>query len=75
MDDLRDHGFGRLRICRGARIRVEVTWFREQLVGEVIGTGISESAAQFPHLHTWEFHDETPYWEGWFDFVYTNSLD
>lgn len=75
VDDLRIHGLGKTGICHGARNGFEVAWLREHLGGNVIGTDISETATQFPHMHVWDFHDDNPDWEGRFDFVYTNSLD
>ena len=74
-DDLRRLGLGRSGICHGARNGFEVTWFRKNLGGNVIGTDISESAAQFPNMFIWDFHEDNPDWAGRFDFVYTNSLD
>ncbi len=62
-------------ICHGARNGLEVTWFREQLGADVIGTDIAETATRFPHMTVWDFHEPNPAWEGRFDFVYTNALD
>jgi len=62
-------------ICHGARNGFEVEWLRERLSADVIGTDISDTAEQFDHMKTWDFHDENPEWSGKFDFVYTNSLD
>lgn len=73
--DLAAHGLGRSGICHGARNGFEVDWLRARTGGEVIGTDISPTAAEFPHMVEWDFHDETPDWAGRFDFVYTNSLD
>src|SRR5690606_1779504 len=73
--DLKAHGLGRTGICHGARNGYEVEWFRRALGGEIIGTDISETATQFPHLQVWDFHNENADWAGKFDFVYTNSLD
>lgn len=70
-----EHGLGATGICHGARNGYEVSWFREHLGGDVIGTDISETATQFPHMHVWDFQEENPDWAGQFDFVYTNSLD
>lgn len=75
VDDLRAHGLGETGICHGARNGFEVTWLREQLGGDIIGTDISETATEFPHLYVWDFHDDNSDWLGQFDFVYTNSLD
>jgi Methyltransferase domain len=62
-------------ICHGARNGFEVEWFRTALDADVIGTDISETATQFPHMFVWDFQDENPEWADKFDFVYTNSLD
>ena len=62
-------------ICHGARNGYEVTWFRDRLGSEVIGTDISETAAEFPHMVAHDFHERRDDWIGKFDFVYTNSLD
>ena len=75
VDDLQAQGLGRSGICHGARNGFEVAWFREHLGGEIIGTDISETATQFPHMEVWDFHHDNPDWEAKFDFVYTNSLD
>jgi hypothetical protein len=73
--DLASRGLGRSGICHGARNGFEVDWFKKRLKGEMLGTDISETAAQFPDMVVWDFHDENPDWAGRFDFVYTNSLD
>lgn len=75
VDDLRSHGLGATGMCHGARNGFEVSWFRKHLGGDVIGTDISRTATDFPHMHVWDFHDHNPDWVGRFDFVYTNSLD
>ena len=75
VDDLRAHGLGETGICHGARNGFEVTWFREHLGGDIIGTDISETATEFSHMQVWDFHADNPDWLGKFDFVYTNSLD
>ena len=46
VDDLRAHGLGETGICHGARNGFEVTWLREHLGGEVIGTDISETMVE-----------------------------
>ncbi|MEN9060214.1 MULTISPECIES: hypothetical protein [Ponticoccus] len=73
--DLRARGLGKSGICHGARNGFEVAHLRRALDGDVIGTDISDTATQFDHMVTWDFHDPNPEWEGRFDFVYTNSLD
>ncbi|MEL6207340.1 MAG: hypothetical protein AAFR47_18800 [Pseudomonadota bacterium] len=73
--DLREQGLGATGVCHGARNGYEVEWFRKALNGNVIGTDISETAAQFPHMYVWDFQDVNSDWESRFEFVYTNSLD
>ena len=75
VDDLRSNGLGAKGICHGARNGFEVSWLREHLGGDIIGTDISETAAEFPHMYVWDFHEDNRDWFGKFDFVYTNSLD
>ncbi|MCG6883076.1 MAG: class I SAM-dependent methyltransferase [Silicimonas sp.] len=75
VDDLKAHGLGATGVCHGARNGYEVEFFRKALEGEIIGTDISETATQFPHMHVWDFQDVNPDWAGKFDFIYTNSLD
>ena len=75
MEDLRHHGLTQTGICHGARNGFEVTWLREHLGSEVIGTDISETANDFPNMYVWDFHDYKSEWNDHFDFVYTNSLD
>ena len=75
VDDLKEHGLGKSGICHGARNGFEVSWLRDALGGEVIGTDIADTATRFPYMHVWDFHDDNPDWERRFDFVYTNSLD
>ena len=74
-EDLKAHDLGGSGICHGARNGFEVAWFRANLGGDVIGTDISDTANDLPHMHEWDFHDENPDWIARFDFVYTNSLD
>lgn len=62
-------------ICHGARNGYEVEKLRDLTGGDVIGTDISDTATQFPHMHVWDFHAVNPDWVAGFDFVYTNSLD
>ena len=74
-DDIKSLGLGKSGICHGARNGFEVEFLRNCLKGDIIGTDISDSAIDFPHIEVWDFHDENPLWRGQFDFVYTNSLD
>jgi hypothetical protein len=62
-------------ICHGTRRGKEQEWFRKHLQCEVIGTEISDTAAQFPHTIQWDFHEVKPEWVGAVDFIYSNSFD
>jgi SAM-dependent methyltransferase len=62
-------------ICHGARNGWEVATLGRLTGAKVIGTDISPTAADFPGMVVWDFHNENPDWQGQFDFVYTNSLD
>ena len=55
----------------------EQAWFTANLANAptVIGTEISDTAAQFPATVQWDFHDINPEWTGKADFVYSNSWD
>lgn len=68
-------GQPRFGICHGTRRGDEQAWFRKYLGCEVIGTEISETAAQFPDTIQWDFHDVKPEWLGVVDFIYSNALD
>jgi SAM-dependent methyltransferase len=61
-------------ICHGARNGYEVEFFRNRGM-EVIGTDISDTCLQFPHMVVQDFHEPREEWLGKWDFVYTNSLD
>lgn len=62
-------------ICHGTRRGMEQQWFRKYLNCEVIGTEISDSAAQFPNTIQWDFHEVKPEWIDSVDFIYSNSFD
>lgn len=64
-------------LCHGTRNGAEQRWFKEALSGspKVIGTEISDTAAQFPDTVQWDFHDPNPEWDGKADIVYSNSWD
>jgi hypothetical protein len=67
----------RFGLCHGTRRGMEQAWFSAHLKGnpEVIGTEISDTAADFPNTVQWDFHDRNPDWAGRADFVYSNSWD
>ncbi len=65
----------RFGLCHGTRRGNEQEWFRKHLECEVIGTELSDTAAQFPHTIQWDFHEAKPEWLGAVDFIYSNSLD
>jgi len=62
-------------LCHGTRRGLEQQWFRQYLGCEVIGTEISDTAAEFPNTIQWDFHEVKPDWIGTADFIYSNSLD
>jgi hypothetical protein len=62
-------------ICHGVRNGYEVQALRSRLGIDVIGTEISETASEFPHVIQWDFHEVKPEWVGRTDFIYTNSWD
>lgn len=62
-------------LCHGTRRGVEQQWFTKYLGCEVLGTEISDTAAQFPNTIQWDFHEVKPQWIGAVDFIYSNSFD
>lgn len=74
-DDIQKRGLRGTGICHGARNGYEVAYFNDTLAGPVIGTDISDTAAELPDMVVWDFHEENSEWVGKFDFVYSNSLD
>jgi hypothetical protein len=63
-------------LCHGTRNASEQKFFREQLPqAEILGTEISDTAAQFPMTIQWDFHEVKPEWLGHFDLVFSNSWD
>lgn len=63
-------------ICHGTRRGLEQQWFSENLGSiNVLGTDISETAADFPNTVQWDFHENKQEWSKKFDFVYSNSFD
>lgn len=62
-------------LCHGTRRGLEQQWFSEALGCPVIGTEISDTAAQFPHTIQHDFHEPLPRWQGAADFIYSNSFD
>ncbi len=62
-------------LCHGTRQGKEQAWFRKYLECEVIGTEISDTAAQFPDTIQWDFHEVKPEWVNACDFIYSNSFD
>lgn len=62
-------------LCHGTRRGLEQQWFREALGCRVLGTEISDTAAQFPDTIQWDFHEVKEEWLGAADFVYSNSFD
>ncbi len=71
-DRMPDAAFG---LCHGVRNGYEVKKLRKLLGIEVLGTEISETAARFPHVIQWDFHEVRDEWIGNVDFIYSNSWD
>ena len=62
-------------ICHGTRRGNEQKWFNKYLNCEVIGTEISDTAANFENTIQWDFHDVKEEWINKVDFIYSNSFD
>ncbi len=63
-------------LCHGTRNGAEQSFFLAKLPGaEIIGTEISDTAAQFPMTIQWDFHEVKPEWVGTIDVVFSNSWD
>jgi len=62
-------------ICHGTRRGFEQAEFSRLLGCPVIGTEISDSAAQFENTVQWDFHEQKEEWLKSFSFVYSNSID
>ena len=63
-------------ICHGSRNGFEQKCFLNEIPNlEIIGTDISETALNYENSVVHDFHDIKQDWIGFFDFVYSNSLD
>ena len=63
-------------ICHGSRNGFEQNFIQKNIANsKIIGTDISDTAINFKNSVVWDFHKENKEWIGFFDFVYTNSLD
>lgn len=64
-------------LCHGTRNAAEQKFFQSALSAPatIIGTEISDTAAQFPMTIEWDFHDVKPEWIDAVDIVYSNSFD
>lgn len=64
-------------LCHGSRNGAEVQWFKQHLpdAAAVLGTDISDTAAQFPDTVQWDFHEPREDWLGAWDVIYSNSWD
>jgi len=73
----KNYGTVSFGLCHGTRQGKEQKWFRRLLVGtpDIIGTEISDTAAEFPNTVQWDFHDTNPEWRERADFVHSNSWD
>ena len=63
-------------LCHGSRNGFEQKYFINKIENsEVLGTDISETAANFENSIVHDFHEEKKEWLNSFDFIYSNSLD
>jgi hypothetical protein len=62
-------------LCHGTRNGYEQNFLATLLPVDILGTDISETAADFDRSVQWDFHDRNPEWSGRQHFVYSNSLD
>ena len=63
-------------LCHGSRNGFEQNFFNKELKhSKVIGTDISDTAANYENSVVHDFHEEKKEWINKFDFIYTNSLD
>ncbi len=67
----------KLGLCHGTRRGKEQEWFKKYLKqdAQVIGTELSETAADFPDTIQWDFHNIKDEWIDSVDFIYSNSFD
>ena len=62
-------------LCHGSRNGFEQNYLLQSLVGQIIGTDISETADLFPNSVVHDFHEHKQDWNARADFIYSNSLD
>jgi hypothetical protein len=62
-------------ICHGTRTGFEQKYISDNTGWVVIGTEISDTAANYPNTLKWDFHLQRPEFLDNFNFVYSNSLD
>ena len=64
-------------LCHGTRNAAEQKYFQATLSksATILGTEISDTAAQYPMTIEWDFHETKPEWIGAADVVYSNSWD
>ena len=63
-------------ICHGSRNGFEQKCFLNEIPNlEIVGTDISETALNYENSVVHDFHDIKQDWIGYFNFVYSNSLD
>lgn len=71
-EQIKDIEFG---LCHGTRRGLEQKWFKKYLRCYVLGTEISDTAAQFEDTIEWDFHNVKDSWINSVDFIYSNSFD
>jgi len=63
-------------ICHGVRNGYEVQLLRRLLPAvDILGTDISDTAADLKNCIVWDMHEVKPEWIGAIDFLYSNSWD
>src|SRR5204862_6070360 len=64
-------------LCHGTRNGGEQKFFLSSLSkpATILGTEISDNAAEFPMTIEWDFHEVKPEWIGAADIIYSNSWD
>jgi hypothetical protein len=75
-DFLRRGTHGRFGLCHGVRNGYEVRFLQSELPAlDIVGTDISDTAAEIPGCVVWDMHEVKPEWKGKVDFLYSNSWD
>ncbi len=62
-------------LCHCSRNGFEQNYLARKLDADILGTDISDTAADYPRSVQWDFHDKNPDWLEQHHFIYTNALD